>query len=73
MGLELEIQKTNVEIGIIIQPTTFFYNITSSQNTFAPNLSKMDLGLKIDKINVRLKISMLTILCVSIFRQNIQC
>ena len=33
---------------------------------------KMDLGLEIEKINVGIKISILTILCVSIFRQNRQ-
>ena len=73
MYLGLETQKTNIGIRIRILEILCvqFSGKTDNFDSSAQICPQMDLGLEIQKIN-RIRISIIKILCVLIFRQNRQ-
>ena len=73
MDLELEIQKINVEIRIIILEILCVPIFRQNENLWlflTQICPKVDLGLKILDTNLGIRINMLEILCVPIFRDN---
>ena len=74
IDLGFEIQKINVNNNHHLRDT-MCANFHAKQTTFtllAQICPKMHLGLEIQKTNVGIRISILKMLCVPIFRQNKQ-